>query len=111
MAEPHQERWVPLEHVEAGPVESLVELGLAHVSMVAVAEPLEACGRSQPAEGPGGCPEPLRASRSPTFPIPQAMSRTLMDRGLWVTGTERVTRETISSIIASYGPKRVTTTS
>src|SRR5207247_10187763 len=65
MAEPHQERWVPLEHVEAGPVESLVELGLAHVSMVAVAEPLEDCGRYEPAEGPDGCTEPLRATHLP----------------------------------------------
>src|SRR5256885_11070883 len=65
MAEPHQKRRVRLEHVEAGLVEGLAKLGLAHVAMVAVAEPLEDCGRYEPAEGPDGGPEPLRATHLP----------------------------------------------
>src|SRR6266550_4024132 len=55
--------------------------------------------------------EPARASRRPTLPIPQAMSRTLIARGLSVAGTDRPTSPTISAIIASYGPNRVTTAS
>src|SRR5207247_2169470 len=43
----------------------LVELGLAHVGMVAVAEPLEDGGRYEPAEGPDDCTEPLRATHLP----------------------------------------------
>src|SRR2546430_15363239 len=63
MADSNEERPVRLEHVEARLVERLVELGLAQVAVVAVAEPLEDRGRHEPAESAELGAEGLRSTR------------------------------------------------